>query len=43
MKWERTLAIVAFWIAPAIGIWVTGESAVAWSWVLSYWATVEMK
>lgn len=40
---QRALAITAMWLAPAIGIWITGNSSVAWAWVLSYWATIEMQ
>ena len=40
MTYQRALAIAAIWAAPAFGIWVTGESAISWTWILSYWATI---
>ena len=42
MTYQKALAVTAIWLAPAIGIWVSGESSVAWSWFLSYWATHEI-
>lgn len=38
---SKVLIIASIWLAPALGIWASGEPNVGWAWFLSYWATVE--
>lgn len=42
MSVGKSIAIVAIWLAPALGIWLSGDSSVGWAWLLSYWATSEI-
>jgi hypothetical protein len=36
---ECAVALVAIWLAPALGIWLSGSGSVGWAWFLSVWAT----
>jgi hypothetical protein len=39
MTLSSSIAIVAMWLAPVAGIYLTLEPGMGWVWVLSYWGT----